>query len=74
MNAPKPEPAKSYYSESEAAEALGITVEQLRMLIRAHIVDQEEDLINVPRTSFHPSDLLLLRFLSGQAKSPTVAS
>ncbi len=57
---------KSQYSESEAAEELGISVEQLRTMIRSHVVDRDEDLNNVPVTTFQPSDLLVLRLLSGR--------
>ena len=60
---------KSQYSETEAAEELGISVEQLRNMIRSHVVDRDEDLNNVPLTTFQPSDLLILRLLSGL--SPT---
>ena len=56
---------KSHYSESEAAEALGVSVERLRDLIKNYIVVAEEDLSNVPNATFQPSDLLLLRILSG---------
>jgi hypothetical protein len=60
-------PGKSQYSEAEAAEELGISVGQLRTMIRSHVVDRDEDLNNVPATTFQPSDLLILRLLSGQA-------
>jgi len=56
---------KSQYSESEAAEELGISVLQLRTMIRSHVVDRDEDLNNVPVTTFQPSDLLILRLLAG---------
>jgi len=58
-------PGKSQYSETEAAEELGISVEQLRTMIRSHVIDREEDLSNVSATAFQPSDLLVLRLLSG---------
>ncbi len=58
-------PGKSQYSEAEAAEELGITVEQLRTMIRSHVIDREEDLSNVSATAFHPSDLLVLRLIAG---------
>ena len=58
-------PGKSQYSEAEAAEELGITVLQLRTMIRSHVVDRDEDLNNVPVTTFQPSDLLILRLLTG---------
>ena len=57
---------KSQYSEMEAAEELGISIEQLRTMIRSHVVDRDEDLSNVPVTTFQPSDLLILRLLSGR--------
>jgi hypothetical protein len=56
---------KSQYSETEAAEELGISIEQLRRMIRSHVVDRDEDLNNVPVTTFQPSDLLILRLLAG---------
>jgi hypothetical protein len=59
-------PGKGQYSEAEAAEQLGITVLQLRTMIRSHVVDKDEDLNNVPVHSFQPSDLLILRLLTGR--------
>lgn len=64
-----PKSGKVQYSESEAAEELGVTVEQLRTLIRSHIVEGEEDLSNVPVASFHPSDLVVLRILAGMQQN-----
>lgn len=58
-------PGKGQYSEAEAAEELGISVAQLRIMIRSHVVDRDEDLNNVPVTTFQPSDLLILRLLTG---------
>jgi len=57
--------SKSQYSEREAAEELGVSVEQLRSLIRNHIVETDEDLNNVGVANFHPSDLLVLKILAG---------
>ena len=57
---------KSQYSETEAAEELGISIAQLRTMIRSHVVEKDEDLTNVPVHSFQPSDLLILRLLSGK--------
>jgi hypothetical protein len=62
--------AKSQYSEMEAAEELGVTVEQLRGMIRSHVVDRDEDLNNVPVTTFQPADLLILRLLAGMPPNP----
>ena len=44
---------------------MGISVLQLRTMIRSHVVDRDEDLNNVPVTTFQPSDLLILRLLTG---------
>jgi hypothetical protein len=55
---------KSQYSETEAAEELGVSVDQLRFMIRSHVIDRDEDLTNVPVTTFQPSDLLVLRLLT----------
>jgi hypothetical protein len=63
-------PGKSQYSETEAAEELGISVAQLRTIIRSHIVERDEDLTNVPVTTFQPSDLLILKL---EAASPPAA-
>jgi hypothetical protein len=60
---------KSQYSEVEAAEELGVSVDQLRSMIRSHVVDRDEDLNNVPVTTFQPSDLLILRLLTGMPPS-----
>ena len=60
-------PGKGQYSEAEAAEELGISVAQLRTMIRSHVVDRDEDLNNVPVTTFQPSDLLVLRLLTGMS-------
>lgn len=64
-------PGKSQYSEAEAAEELGISVAQLRTMIRSHVVDRDEDLDNVPATTFQPSDLLVLRLLAGKSAVPS---
>jgi hypothetical protein len=61
---------KSQYSEVEAAEELGISVDKLRTMIRSHVVDRDEDLTNVPVTTFQPSDLLILRLLAGMPTTP----
>jgi hypothetical protein len=63
--------SKTQYSELEAAEELGVSLEELRTLIRSHIVETDEDLNNVPMASFHPSDLLVLRLLLNSKASPT---
>lgn len=67
-------PGKGYYSECEAAQALGLTLEQLRVLVRRHILEAEDDMANLPITSFQPSDLLLLRLLAAQTVTGKVAA
>jgi hypothetical protein len=57
---------KSQYSETEAAEELGVSVMQFRTMIRSHVVEHDEDLTNVPVTQFQPSDLLILKLLAGK--------
>ena len=60
--------AKSQYSESEAAAELGISVDALRQMIRSHVVDSDQDANNIPSTTFQPSDLLVLRLLTGKLR------
>jgi hypothetical protein len=60
---PVTRPNKGHYTEAETAQMLGITVEELRSLVRKHILLNEEDAANLPITAFQPSDLLLLRLL-----------
>jgi hypothetical protein len=57
---------QTQYSEGEAAQELGVTVDQLRTLIRSHIAQTDEDLNHIAVASFHPSDLLVLKILTGQ--------
>jgi len=58
-NTPRPKP-----------QELGVSTEQLRTMIRSHVVDRDEDLTNVPATTFQPSDLLILRLLAGKPPLP----
>ena len=57
---------QTQFSEVEAAQELGVTVEQLRRLIRSHIAQTDEDLNHIAMASFHASDLLVLKILAGQ--------
>jgi hypothetical protein len=63
-------PRKAQYSETEAAEALGVSLDELRRLIRHHIVGAEDELPPLSQANFQPSDLLLLRILAGQCPQP----
>lgn len=58
---------KSQYTEVETAQALNLTVEHLRVLVRQYIVTDEADVANLPLATYHPADLLLLRFLTHPA-------
>jgi hypothetical protein len=60
---------KTQYSETEAAEELGVTIEQLRVLIRTHVAQSDEDLTHIAVASFHPSDLLVLKLFARQRSS-----
>ena len=62
---PQTKAVKSQYTEAEVAEELRISVDALRKLIRSHVVDRDEDVGNIPATTFQPSDLLVLRLLAG---------
>jgi hypothetical protein len=64
---------KTQYSEAEAAQELGVTVEQLRVLIRRHIAQTDEDLNNIAIATFHASDLLILKLLASQSTDLTTA-
>jgi len=64
-NLPKP-----YYSESEAARALGLSVDEFRSLLKRHIIDSDADLSNSSRTTFHASDVLVLKLLATRALGP----
>jgi hypothetical protein len=54
---------KLEYTEEEAASALGVSISQLRALVRTHVI-QEESGADVPIPIFRPTDLLLLKMLS----------
>lgn len=54
---------KTQYSEAEAAQQLGLSIDDLRALIRRLIVLDDSDASIAPMTSFLPSDLLVLRLL-----------
>lgn len=56
-------PPKGFYSEMEVAATIGVSVEQLRSLVRRHIVQSEEDVDKIPKAWYQPSDVVLLRML-----------
>ena len=64
-------PAKAQYTEAEAAEVLGITVERLRSLVQDHILKGEDEAGVLSHACYQPSDLLVLRFLTSGAATST---
>jgi len=66
-------PTKAQYTESEAAEVLGISVERLRNLVKDHILNGDEDGGVLSHASYQPSDLLVLRFLTARGVTATTA-
>jgi hypothetical protein len=55
----------------EVAATIGVSVDQLRTLVRRHIVQAEEDLDKIPRAWYQPSDVVLLRLLvAGMTTAP----
>jgi hypothetical protein len=63
---------KVEYTEEEAASALGISISQLRTLVRTHVIKEDVGM-DVPIPSFRPTDLLLLKMLSeSQPRIPSV--
>jgi hypothetical protein len=61
--------AKVEYSEREVAALLGVSIEQLRCLIRNHIVKDDEAAGAPSMSTFHASDLVVLRILAGMSRS-----
>jgi hypothetical protein len=66
VNMTTTKPAKSQYSEIEAAAVIGVSVEELRSIIKQHITGREEAGDETKATTFRPSDLALLRILARQ--------
>jgi hypothetical protein len=60
-------PQKSQYTEDEAAEFLGVSIQQLRTLVQKHILgDDEAAAAGAGLAVYQRSDLLLLRLLRTQ--------
>jgi len=67
-------PPKGYFNETEAAQALGVTLDEFRTLVRTHLLESDEDLANLPRMYYQPSDLVVLRMLAAQRASGSFAT
>lgn len=65
---------KLYFTENEAARILGISVDQFRTLLTKHICDKAEDVINASQTTYHASDIVLLKMFVGQIAEAGAAS
>lgn len=66
-------PPKGYFSEMEVAATIGVSVEQLRTLVRSHIVQAEEDVDKIPKAWYQPSDVVLLRMLVAGLSRPAAS-
>ena len=62
--------ANVFYTEAEAAQALGISLDQFRDLVRTHIAKSDDEVKNIGATTYQASDLLVLKLL---AKMPVNA-
>lgn len=56
------EAGKVEYTEAEAAALVGISVDELRSLVRRHVIKDESD-AELPVPILRPTDLLLLKML-----------
>lgn len=56
--------SKSFFSESEAAQALDISLDRFRDLVRTHIAQSEDEINNIGTTTYQASDLLVLKLLA----------
>ena len=56
--------SRCFYSETEAAKTLGITIDRFRELIRIHIAQSEDEINNIAATTYQSSDLLVLKLLA----------
>jgi hypothetical protein len=63
---------KMQYSEMEAAHMLGISVDELRGLVRAHIVKDDET-ADPAVPSYQKTDLVVLRVLARMIRTPEVS-
>jgi len=64
---------KAEYNEEEAAATLGVSINELRTMVRTHVI-KEEGGADAPITTFRPTDLLLLKMLSSSQTHASRAS
>jgi hypothetical protein len=67
---------KVEYTEEEAASVLGVSIGELRALVRTHVTkdDADREEAEIPLPTFRPSDILLLKMLSGSRTEHTRAT
>ena len=63
---------RTQYSEYEAADVLGISIDQLRGLVRDHIAKDAHS-TDPEAPMYQASDLVVLRFLAGIRSRPSLA-
>lgn len=56
--------SKSFFSETEAANALGISIDRFRDLVKTHIAQSDDEVSNIGATTYQASDLLVLKLLA----------
>ncbi len=61
---------KEYYTESEAAEALNITVTRVRQLLDEHVFNDGKP--RPEQVSFRLSDIILLEFWDRSTPNPKI--
>ncbi|MBM3793155.1 MAG: hypothetical protein FJW31_03610 [Acidobacteria bacterium] len=62
---------KAFYNETEAARALSVSPQEFRYLLRQHLGSSEAETDNSPQTTYHASDVLLLKmFVAGRLPVP----
>ncbi len=66
MNDPEPPLPRDHYSETEAAKALGITLQRLHELLDEHIFNDGPS--RPASIELNPTDLLLLSYWQKNAK------
>jgi len=64
--------SRKTYTAEEAAAMLGVSVDQLRELVKKHII-KDDSVPDEAIDGFNASDLLILRILSGLPGPPTAA-
>jgi hypothetical protein len=63
-------PAKEFYTEEEAAEAIGVSVARLHLVLDEHIFNDGSHRPN--ELTFTPSDITLLSFWHRSTPNPKV--